>query len=375
MTAPAGATVGIRFAHPPQRRETRVAGPSGEAIAREDDEMTRTARNPTRRLVVAGAFVGLAAAGAMRFGGGGARAAERRRAYVASGAGAASLLDDPDYRKVFESLFSGLDTTFAAAPSRAALLDGMMAADVVYLSVHSNRNVIAAEDGELVSIGDIARRRRTGGRGPRLVVIAGCLTLDNRTRTTLPRAFGVEEGGGGSAYIGFTTTIVGRNVDAFFRVFFSLWLRPDKSGAHRTLEEARDEALAFIEARIEDNQAIAAAGNADAGKMMKFAAGVPAVGRKMTIVGDGGLRLSDLDRPATTAPSTSEGAVPSTGSGAASSGVAPSTSGSGATGGDAWTPSGGAGWSPKGAGGSPPAPSGGATGGGDADAINQMLKR
>lgn len=334
--------------------------------------MTRTARHPTRRLVVASALVGLAAAGASRLGGVQARAAERRRAYVASGSGAASLLDDPDYRKVFEGLFSGLDTTFAAAPSREALLDGMMAADVVYLSVHSNRNVIAAEGGELVSIGDIARRRRTGGRGPRLVVIAGCLTLDNRTRTTLPRAFGVEDGGGGSAYIGFSTTIVGRNVDAFFRVFFSLWLRPDKNGAHRTLEEAREEALAFIEARIEDNRAIAAAGNTDAGKMMKFAAGVPAVGRKMTIVGDGGLRLSDLDRPTTTAPSTSEGVAPSTGSGATSSG-GPSAGGSGAAGGGVWTPSGGAGWSPKGAGGSPTS-SGGAAGG-DADAINQMLKR
>lgn len=339
--------------------------------------MTRTAQHLTRRVVVAGAVAGLAAIGTTGLGE--AFAAERRRAYVASGAGAASLLDDPDYHKVFESLFSGLDTTFAAAPSREALLDGMMAADVVYLSVHSNRNVIAAEGGELVSIGDIARRRRTGGRGPRLVVIAGCLTLDNQTRTTLPRAFGVEEGATGAAYVGFSTTIVGKNVDAFFRVFFSLWLRPDKAGHHRTLEEAREEALAFIEARIEDNQAIAAAGNTDAGKMMKFAAGVPNVGRKMTIVGDGGLRLSDLDRPAvTTAPSTSGGTTavpsPSNGSGPTTATPAPSTNGSGSAGGAAWTPNGGSGWSPSG-GGRPPSTSTGSSGGGDADAINQMLKR
>ncbi|MCE1237831.1 MAG: hypothetical protein LWW93_15885 [Hyphomicrobiales bacterium] len=343
--------------------------------------MTRAVHHPTRRLVIMSAVAGPAAIGVARFGFGDALAAGRRRAYVASGAGAASLLDDPDYHKVFEAIFSGLDTTFAAAPSREALLDGMMAADVVYLSVHSNRNVIAAEGGELVSIGDIIRRRRTAGHAPRLVVIAGCLTLDNKTRTTLPRAFGVEESGSGAAYIGFTTTIVGKNVDAFFRVFFSLWLRPDKAGHYRTLEEAREEALAFIEARIEDNQAIAAAGNTDAGKMMKFAAGVPNVGRKMTIVGDGGLRLTDLDRPAvTTAPSTSEGTPTGAGSpgetGPATPTNPPSTNGAGTAGGSTWTPSGGSGWSPSGGNGSrSPTTSGGSPGGGDADAINQMLKR
>lgn len=355
--------------------------------------MTIGAWRPDRRTVLRGGLVMSACFGAAPILARRVIAAGRPRAYVASGAGALSLLDDPDYRRVFESIFSGLDARFAAAPSSEALLEGMMAADLVYLSVHSNSQVIGTDQGRLVSIGDIVRRRRTVGRGPRLVVIAGCLTLDNQTRTTLPRAFGVEEGASGAAYIGFSTTIVGKNVDAFFRIFFSLWLKPAKDGTHRTLEAARSEAIDFIEARIVDNAAIKAQGNTDAGKMMGFAAGVPNVGRKMVIVGDSGLRLTDLDRPFTVAPSDGGAAGTTAGSSSSptpstSGAPSPSTSGgvptnagsSGASGGGgSWTPSGGSSWSPGG-GGRAPGSSGssgapGPVGGGDADAINDMLKR
>jgi len=358
--------------------------------------MTIGAWRPDRRTVLRGGLAMSACFGGAPILSLRAIAAGRPKAYVASGAGALSLLDDPDYRRVFESIFSGLDARFAAAPSSEALLEGMMAADVVYLSVHSNSQVIGTDQGRLVSIGDIIRRRRAVGRGPRLVVIAGCLTLDNQTRTTLPRAFGVEDGASGAAYIGFSTTIVGKNVDAFFRIFFSLWLKSAKDGTHRTLEEARSEAIDFIEARIVDNAAIKAQGNTDAGKMMGFAAGVPNVGRKMVIVGDSGLRLTDLDRPFTVAPSdggaggttagssspssssptpsTSGAASPSTSGGVPANGGASGTSG----GGGSWTPSGGSSWSPGGGGRAPGASgSSGAPGpaGGDADAINTMLKR
>ncbi len=316
-------------------------------------------------------------------------AAGRKKAYIASGKGAGSLLDDPDYRRVFLSIFSDLDTTLVNAPSHADMLAGMLAADVVYLSVHSNSRVIGVAKDDYIHVGDLHRQRRLGGHGPRLVVVAGCLTLDTDTRVTIPHAFGMLEESTGLAYIGFDKTIVGVNVDAFFRVFFALWLRPNKDGTYRTLAEARDEAVTFIENRIVDNEKIKAAGNTDAGKMMQFAAGVPFVGRSMEIVGDAALRYPDLDRPLTgklaapdpTAGSNAGTATPSATTTTTPQGNTPKPpppdtgrTGAGAapSGGSSWTPSSG-GWGP--AGGSPgPAPSK-PSGGGNVDAINDMLKR
>lgn len=336
-----------------------------------------------REVLCAGlAFAALAAGSPIS-----ATAAGKAKAYVASGGGdAVSLLDDPDYRKVFAGIFSGLDTTFASVPGRDALLDGMMAADLVYLSIHSNSNVIQADTGSYISIGDIIRKRRTGGRAPRLVIIAGCLTLDNKTRTTLPRAFGIEEGASGSAYIGFAKTIIGRNVDAFFRVFLALWLRQRGDGGWRTLDEARGEAITFIEARIADNAEIKAMGNDDAGKLMKFAAGVPGVGRSMMIVGDSSLRLPDLTRPAAPVPSTGTGdggssASPTPGGTPTPAGTPTGSSSAGPSGtpssGSSWAPSGGSSWSPGGSGNGSGAASGasGSRSGTDVDAVNDMLKR
>lgn len=313
--------------------------------------MTPSARCVTRRDVLSAGVAVVATAASPRPVHGGGRV----RAYLASGVGVASLLDSPDWRRHFEDIFSGLDAVFAKAPDRDAMLEGALGADLVYLSIHSNFDVIGMGSDEPIRIAEIVRKRRALGHTPRLMVVAGCKTIDGDTRTTLPSAFGIHDGDRGAAYVGFTLPIGGRNADAFFRIFFAHWLKPRETGDWRTLAEARTDALAMmarLNALADENAAV---GGDIAGGKMTFGYAVKLTGQQVTIIGD-----ADLTFPMLAAPPATTGDRKAGDDGPRRIGAPPRVGETAA----------------------PPRPAvarptntGGAAGSGDADAINRMLRR
>ena len=247
---------------------------------------------PSRRTVLQSALATLAASAVGSFNGCGvtsAQAASARKVYVATGAGVPTILSDPDYEKVYRSVFGAHSLTFELSPPRTAMLSNIMAADIVYLNVHSSKSTIIAGDGQPIDIGTFIRAFRTVGRGPSLMVVSGCNTLKIDSKTSFPRALGIEDPGQPKAYIGFDRVVMGGIADNYFRVFFGHWLKPRGDNSFRTLEEARSEATDFIERKLEQ------ATDPNAGKLMKFAPLTPRIGQQLSIFGNPGLRLPDLE--------------------------------------------------------------------------------
>lgn len=361
--------------------------------------MTRLDRHPTRRNVM-GASLSLAAAGlwlpasvapAFAQGGGGARL----KAYLAN-AGSVSKLTDPDYQRVFKNIFSGQDVTLELEPVKYRMIRMMLVSDIVYLSVHSNHDVLVAADGGKITPEELTEYRGKVKHSPGLVVVAGCLTLNNDR--SIPDALGIDGAASGVAYVGFSKKVIGFVVDQYFRVFFSMWLRPKPDGTYRTLSEARADADDFIEKHLDSG----VQDNSAAGKLMKFEPATRYVGANVEIVGDSGLTLPALQRAVAAAGATSPssgGGTPQppkpNGSGSSGSSSGGSTSGggssnpssgggsssggssgggSGASGGG-YSGSGGGFWSPGGSGGAGGSPSSPPSGGTSADDINKFLKR
>lgn len=360
--------------------------------------MTRLDRHPTRRGVM-GAGLALAAAPwlpAFAQTGGGTRL----NAYLAN-AGSVSKLTDPDYQRVFKNIFSGQNVTLELEPVKYRMIRMMLVSDIVYLSVHSNHDVLVAADGGKITPEELTEYRGKVKHSPSLVVVAGCLTLNNDN--SIPNSLGIDGAASGVAYVGFSKKVIGFVVDQYFRVFFSLWLRPKADGTYRTLAEARGDAEAFIDKHLDSG----AQDNSIAGKMMKFELATRYVGANVEIVGDSGLTLPALERAVAAAgasPPSSGGGTPqppkTNGSGSSgpsssgsssggtssgggwSSGSSGGTSGgssSGSSGGSSGSSSGGSGssgggfWSPGGgSGGTPSTPPSGGT---SADDINKFLKR
>lgn len=320
--------------------------------------MARFFRDVTRRFVLTSGLLGVVALHdpiPRR-----AQAAGRVRAYVCAGADTVSLLNRKDYRRIYENLFSGLDATFAFQPDRTHMLDGIVRADIVYMNVHSNYDVFRSAGGVRIFGGDVAALRRSRGRGPRLVVVSGCDTLKEDAPDRLSDFFGITTQTKGAAYIGFTTKIIGENADAYFRIFFGLWLRPRPDGSWRSLTEVRAEATGFMErmnALAADN---ARHGIDIAGDKMSFSGGVIQISRHVVIVGDGNLTFPALGGSATPDHADEPQSVPGrtdvpSPNGPTSPTVRPTrTTGEGAA---------------------PSSNAGGAPGSGDADAINRMLKQ
>ena len=320
--------------------------------------MTRLDRRPTRRGVM-GAGLVLAAAPwlpALAQTGGGTRL----NAYLAN-AGSVSKLTDPDYQRVFKNIFSGQNVTLEIEPPKHRMIRMMLVSDIVYLSVHSNHDVLVAADGGKITPEELTEFRGKVKHSPSLVVVAGCLTLNNDT--SIPNSLGIDGAATGVAYIGFSKKVIGFVVDQFFRVFFSLWLRPKPDGTHRTLAEARADAEAFIDKHLDSG----AQDNSIAGKMMKFELATRYVGANVEIVGDSGLTLPALERAVAAAgantPSAGGGTPQppkSNGSGSSGPSSGGSSSGGSSSGGGSANPSSGGGWSSGSSGGT----SGGSSGGG-----------
>lgn len=323
--------------------------------------MTRLDRHPTRRGVM-GAGLSLAAAGswlpnsvapAFAQTGGGARL----KAYLAN-AGSVSKLTDPDYQRVFKNIFSGQDVTLELEPVKYRMIRMMLVSDIVYLSVHSNHDVLVAADGGKITPEELTEYRGKVKHSPGLVVVAGCLTLNNDS--SIPNSLGIDGAASGVAYVGFSKKVIGFVVDQYFRVFFSMWLRPKPDGTYRTLAEARADADDFIEKHLDSG----VQDHSAAGKMMKFEPATRYVGANVEIVGDGGLTLPALERAVAAAgantPSSGGGTSqpPKTnGSGSSSPSTGGSSSGGSSSGGGSAPPSSGGGWSSGGT-------SGGTSGGG-----------
>lgn len=361
--------------------------------------MTRLDRLPTRRGVM-GAGLALAAAPwlpssvaptfAQTAGG------ARLKAYLAN-AGSVSKLTDPDYQRVFKNIFSGQDVTLELEPVKYRMIRMMLVSDIVYLSVHSNHDVLVAADGGKITPEELTEFRGKVKHSPGLVVVAGCLTLNNDT--SIPNSLGIDGTSSGAAYVGFSKKVIGFVVDQYFRVFFSMWLRPKPDGTHRTLSEARADADDFIEKHLDSG----VQDNSAAGKMMKFEPATRYVGGNVEIVGDSGLTLPALQRAVAAAgatPPSSGGGTqqppkpngsgssggssggsssgggsssPSSGGGWSSGGS--SGGGSGASGGGNSGSGGGGFWSPGGSGGAGGSPSSPPSGGTSVDDINKFLKR
>lgn len=218
-----------------------------------------------------------------------AQSVSAKRVYVATGAKVPTILSDPDYEKAYRSVFGAHSLTFELNPARATMLSNIMATDIVYLNVHSNKSTIIAGDGQPIDIGTFIQAFRKSGRGPSLIVVSGCNTLKIDTKTSFPRALGIEDAAKPRAYIGFDRVVMGGIADNYFRVFFGHWLKPRGDNTYRTLEEARSDTIDFVERKLGQ------ASDPNAGKMMKFAPLTPAIGRQLSIFGNAGLRLPDLE--------------------------------------------------------------------------------
>ncbi|MBN2706575.1 MAG: hypothetical protein JXR89_09060 [Deltaproteobacteria bacterium] len=211
--------------------------------------------------------------------------------YLAKGKGAVTILDDESYQNVFKGIFAAHHLILDTDSGADSFLGRLFAADMVYLSMHSNPNLLQVGNGEHVYVADVSRRFREVGHGPGLIIVVGCKTLGNPDNN-LARALRIEPGDRGRAYIGFSTVTPGLFCDRYFRVFLAAWFKEKTDKNYRTLEEARDFARKFIEDRIEQ-------GNTGQGEVGKFAPLDAKVAGWFEIIGDRSLCLSDLQRSGT----------------------------------------------------------------------------
>jgi hypothetical protein len=209
--------------------------------------------------------------------------------YMHRGKGAVSILDDADYRTAFKRIFSAHNLTIDLTSGRQAFLDKFFASDLVYLSLHSDPDEWKIASGELITVADLARAyREHGKKGPRLVIVSGCQTVrEPGAMVSLPRAVGVDEDSTDRAYIGFRTITPGLFADRYFRVFLAEWLKTGPDGSHKTLEETRGAAKAFIERML-------ALDRSTLGKTARFAPADAMMAEGFWIIGSSELKVTDL---------------------------------------------------------------------------------
>lgn len=212
----------------------------------------------------------------------------RLKVYMAKGKGASSVLSDKAYHRVFKAIFSDHDLTIDTSFGANDFLDHLLSCDLAYMSMHSNPEVLVVGNGDRVIADDVAEKCREVGRAPKLVIIVGCSTLRDG-ENNFPRALHIEPNCKGRAYIGFETPTVGYISDRYFRVFLAAWVKPQRnSNKYLTLEEARVFAKEFITERIKSGHC------SGQGKIGQFGIFDPRVANSLKIVGDSGLKVTDL---------------------------------------------------------------------------------
>lgn len=206
--------------------------------------------------------------------------------YLAKGKGAVTILDKKNYQEVYERIFAAHKLTIDTTSGTNGFLDHLFSSNLAYLSMHANPNLLQVGNGDKVYVVDVSKRYREVGRAPGLVIVVGCRILEN-SKNNIARALRIEPDSTGKAFIGFTSFTPGLFCDRYFRVFLAAWLKtkPDKS--YRTLEEARVYAREFIENRIAQGYT----GQGEIGKFMPLDARVAGW---FKIIGDSGLRVTDL---------------------------------------------------------------------------------
>ena len=221
--------------------------------------------------------------------------------YMAKGKGAVTILDKNNYQQVFKRIFASQKLTIDTSSGAQGFLDHLFSSDLAYLSMHANPNLLQVGNGDKVYVVDVSKRYREVGRAPRLVIVVGCKILEN-SKNNMARALRIEPESEDRAFIGFTNFTPGLFCDRYFRVFLAAWfkVKPDKS--YRTLEEARTYAREFIENRIAQGYT----GQGDIGKFMPLDSRVAGW---FKIIGDSGLRVTDLGRE----PATPGGITPAPG--------------------------------------------------------------
>jgi ferric-dicitrate binding protein FerR (iron transport regulator) len=212
-----------------------------------------------------------------------------------------SYIPNPDYQSDLRSAFAGRTIQFESCPSRERVLGLLAGPGVVYANVHSgwlkNRAPArhAVQVGErpsgnggdetsfVVTANDLLAVRNSVGetRMPKLFVLAGCSSLDPAPsgELAIPAALGYAPSARGRAFIGFTGTVPGFRCDSYFRAFLAAWAEREPDGTYPTLERARERATRSIKERT----APFASDPRDA-----------AIGDRLSILGDGSLRYSDV---------------------------------------------------------------------------------
>jgi hypothetical protein len=208
--------------------------------------------------------------------------------YMAKGKNAVSILDDADYQNVFRNgIFAGHRFKLDLTSSKASFLSSFFSSNLVYLSLHSNPNVWVVGNGDRVEIVDLIRGYKAAGKGPGLVIVTGCSTVQTDTKVNFPASIGIQPGTRKRAYIGYKTFTPGLFSDRYFRVFMAHWIKPKSDGSYRTLEEARVDAKAFIQRQLSLQ-------GPQTGKIGRFAQIDQSVAGWFTIIGDSSLRVTDL---------------------------------------------------------------------------------
>ena len=211
--------------------------------------------------------------------------------YAWLGAEAAGRLGTAEFDRFFRAAVKIRATTIATRPSKAEILAAFKQADVIYTNSHSGypkkgppRMVLetaagGGEDGELSA--EELRAALAGAPGPTLVIVDGCNTLARPSGDVpvlaLHEALGITAKTRGRAYVGFEEAIIGVRGDEFFRIFFAIWTRTP----YPSLEVARREAVAFLEAK-------------HPGKQPFLDPRAAEIGKKLLIMGDAKLTWKQL---------------------------------------------------------------------------------
>lgn len=208
--------------------------------------------------------------------------------YMVRGKGAVSILDNIKYRNVFKTgMFANHSLKIDLTSGKTAFLKEFFASDLVYLTLHSNPNVWVVGNGDPVDVQDLSKAYKAAGKGPGLVIVTGCSTIQTNAKVNFPAAIGIQPGTRKRAYIGYQKCTLGVYSDRYFRVFMALWLKPKPNGLYRTLEETRPEAKAFIKRQISLQ-------GPETGNIAQFAELDHFVAGWFTIIGDSLLRVTDL---------------------------------------------------------------------------------
>ena len=207
--------------------------------------------------------------------------------YMTTGVGTIGILRDKDYQRVFKGMFADQKLTLSPDDGKATFLERFFDADIAYMNVHANASVLIVGGSERVEIIDMIRAYKARKRAPALTIVTGCKTLKIETKVNFPRAIGINDTPKKRAFIGFDQLVIGIASDRYFRVFLGHWMKAKQDGSYRTLDEARDDARAFIEKII-------SLPSKDRGKLMRFSRFDIAIARKLIIIGSADLRLTDL---------------------------------------------------------------------------------